>query len=290
MPQNSDAQNLGRVFNDVAVEYDRHRPTYPTELIDHACNVARLGAGDEVLEIGCGTGQLTRALLARGLIVTAVEPGAELIARARERLHGLDEVKFINARFEDAELPPQQYRAVFAATSIHWIDPDVTWWKIADALSDGGSVTLLSYFGLDDPYSAGDEEEFRTALVKIAPEIGAEWQPYRTLDSMLAGAQSRRGNISELWSWLGDYALARPYVADLFAEAEIVALPAHLEHTATELNNLLGTMSFWSRLSLPQREALAAENAALYQRLGRKIRSGTVACLVTARRRSDGRP
>ena len=45
-----------------------------------------LGPGAPVLEIGCGTGQLTRSLLARGLRVTAVEPGERLIARARDQV------------------------------------------------------------------------------------------------------------------------------------------------------------------------------------------------------------
>lgn len=61
-----------------------------------------------------------------------------------------------------------------------------------------------------------------------------------------------------------------------------------LEHTAEELNSLLGTMSFWSRLSRVQRTALQSENRALYERIGRPIRSSTLACLVTARRASPG--
>jgi len=44
---------------------------------------------------GCGTGQLTRSLLARGLPVTAVEPGGNLMALARQNLEG---VEFVNAR------------------------------------------------------------------------------------------------------------------------------------------------------------------------------------------------
>ncbi|MBV9002896.1 MAG: hypothetical protein JO304_27825 [Solirubrobacterales bacterium] len=87
-----------------------------------------------------------------------------------------------------------------------------------------------------------------------------------------------------MWSWLGDYAIARAYAANLFDDAQLVALPSILEHTADELNALLGTMSFWARLSPRQRDALAAANHALHQRLGRPIRSSTVACLVMARR------
>src|SRR6185437_6111975 len=76
----STARRYGKVFDEIAAEYDRHRPAYPDSLIDRACQVAGIGRGDHVLEVGCGSGQLTRALLARGLRVTAVEPGQNLIA------------------------------------------------------------------------------------------------------------------------------------------------------------------------------------------------------------------
>ena len=65
----------------------------------------------------------------------------------------------------------------------------------------------------------------------------------------------------------------------------MAAVPILLEHTAEELTALLGTMSFWARLSPAQRDAVAAENQALQEQLKRPIRSSTVACLVTARRR-----
>ena len=78
--------------------------------------------------------------------------------------------------------------------------------------------------------------------------------------------------------------MARRYVSDLFEDAQLAAMPMLVEHTADALNALLGTMSFWARLSPRQRDALVAENHALHERLGRPIRSSTVACLVTARR------
>ena len=284
MPRSADARSYGAVFNEVADEYERHRPSYPDELIDRAGQAAGLRPGASVLEIGCGTGQLTRSLLARGLRVTAVEPGQELIARARARLDHAGEVQFVGARLEDAALPNAHYAAVFSASAIHWIDPDVSWRKAADALVDGGTLALISYFGLQERRSIGDQQALRTALAGTAPELAAEWPEYRDLDGTLAGVELRRENVSRTWAWLGSYEIAREYAARLFDDVQLTAVPSLVEHTAAELNALLGTMSFWARLSPRQRGDLAAENVALHARLGRRIRSSTVACLLTARR------
>jgi SAM-dependent methyltransferase len=284
MPDTADARSCGAVFNEVAGEYDRHRPSYPDALIDRACELAGIGPSVPVLEIGCGTGQLTRSLLARGLRVTAVEPGEQLIARARHQLQDGGEVEFVNARLEDASLPHAQYRGVFSASAIHWIDPDVSWRRAADGLIDGGTLALVSYFGLQEPRSAQDQQALCAAMARTVPELAVAWPTYRDLGGTLAGVAARRANVSEVWAWLGSYDIARSYVAGLFQEAQLAAVPTLLEHTGEQLTALLGTMSFWTRLSPRQRNAVAAENDALHQQLGRSIRSSTVACLVTARR------
>ncbi len=284
MSKGADARSYGTVFNEFAGEYDRHRPGYPDVLIDRACEVASVGPGVRVLEIGCGTGQLTRSLLARGLRVTAVEPGDQLITRARDQVQDAGEVQFVSARLEDASLPRAHYRAVFSASAIHWVDPDVSWRKVADALVDGGTLGLVSYFGLEEPRSAQDQQALRAAMARIAPELAAAWPTYRDLDGTLAGVAARRCNVSEVWAWLGSYDLARRYAAGLFGDVQVAVVPVLLKHTADKLTALLATMSFWTRLSPRQRDAVAAENDALHQQLGRPIRSSTLACLVTARR------
>ena len=285
-----DARRYGTVFDEVADEYDRTRPMYPDALVDRACEVAGLGYGDPVLEIGCGTGQLTRSLIARGLRVTAVEPGGNLIRLAGQNLAGTGSgsgsgsVELVNARFEDAALPSGYFRAAFSASALHWVDPAVGWRKIAGALAAGGTLALLSYFGVDEPRSRDDQDAMLASIAKVAPDIAAGWPVYRDIDSTLAGVERRRGNVSEVWAWLGSYDMAQDDAARLFGDVQVALVPKLVEQTASELNATFRTMSYYARLSPPQREALAQECEAIYARLGRPVRASVVTALVTARR------
>jgi SAM-dependent methyltransferase len=273
----------------MAAEYDRYRPVYPDELVDEACRVAALTSGDEVLEIGCGSGQLTGSLVARGLRVTAVEPGQNLVALARQKLAdeklGVGTLEFVNARFEDAPLPRERFRAVFCASAFHWIDPKVGWQKVADVLVPDGTFVLMQHCGIEEPRSKPDQDAVLAALAEVAPDIAASWPTYRDLAATLAGMEQRRDNLSQVWAWLGSYDVAQDYAGKLFADVQVRLLPKLVEHTADELNAIIGTMSMYARLSPDQRTALERELQAIYQQLGRPIRSSTATALVTARAR-----
>jgi hypothetical protein len=96
--------------------------------------------------------------------------------------------------------------------------------------------------------------------------------------------EQRRGNVSELWSWLGSYDMGQDYAGRLFDNVQVAVMPKLVEHTPDKLNALVRTMSFYARLSPGQRQALERENEAIYERLGRPIRASIIATLVTARR------
>jgi ubiquinone/menaquinone biosynthesis C-methylase UbiE len=287
MPE-STARRYGKVFDEIAAEYDRRRPTYPDDLVDQACQAAGIGSGSQVLEVGCGSGQLTRSLVARGLHVTAIEPGSSLIALARRNVEGTGAVEFVNAKFEDALLPRGQFQAVFSASAFHWVDPKVSWQKAADVLDPGGTLALVQYFGLEEPRSKEDQEALFAALRRVAPDSAANWPTYRDLDATLAGVEQRRDNVSKVWAWLGSYDIGRDYVSRLFDDVHVAVRPKLVEHTPDELNALLRTMSFYARLSPAQRQALERENEAIYARLGRPIRASMATALVTARRSTQG--
>jgi ubiquinone/menaquinone biosynthesis C-methylase UbiE len=284
----SGIRQYGKVFDEVAVEYDRRRPAYPDELVDQACQVAGIGSGAHVLEVGSGSGQLTRALAARGLHVTALEPGTNLMALARQNLEGAGEVEFVNASFEEALLPRQRFQAVFSASAFHWIDPKVGWQKAADVLVPGGTLALMQYCGLEEPRTKPDQDAVLAALRNVVPDVAETWPVYRDLDATLAGIQQRRGNVSDVWAWLGSYDVAEDYAGRLFGDVQVALVPKLAEHTSDQLNAILRTLSFYARISPGQRQALEREYEAIHERLGRPIRSSTVAALVTARRSTQG--
>jgi hypothetical protein len=173
---------------------------------------------------------------------------------------------------------------VFCASAFHWIDPRISWQKVADVLVAGGTLALVQYFGLEEPRSKEDQDAVLAALEKVAPDIAAGWPAYRDLDATLAGVAERRGNVSQAWAWLGSCDLAQEQAGSLFGDVQVALMPRLLEHTPGELTAIVRTMSCWARLSPDQRLALEREYQAVYDRLGRPIRASTVAALVTARR------
>ncbi|MDH3590422.1 MAG: class I SAM-dependent methyltransferase [Planctomycetota bacterium] len=127
-------------FDPIAEQYDAVRPAYPDSIIDAA--LAGLSPGARVLEVGCGTGKATRHLLARGCVVDAVEPGANLAAVARRRAAG-DALTVTVGFFEDVAVEPEAYDLVFSAQAFHWVDRSAGYAKAHRALRPGGALGLL---------------------------------------------------------------------------------------------------------------------------------------------------
>jgi SAM-dependent methyltransferase len=138
-----DRRDLGRVFNGVPELYDRVRPGYPDELFADLVTVTRMGDRSSVLEVGCGTGQATHSLAALACSVTAVEPGPELAALARQRLATFGNVTVETSTFEDWDDRGRRFDVLVAASAWHWVDPAIGWQRAHDVLNPRGWMALL---------------------------------------------------------------------------------------------------------------------------------------------------
>ncbi|HUA07616.1 MAG TPA: class I SAM-dependent methyltransferase [Solirubrobacteraceae bacterium] len=277
-------RRYAQVFDEVAEEYDRERRGYPDELIDAACVYGGLVAGDRVVEVGSGTGLLTASLLARGLAVDAVDPGANMIRLAERRVGVGATVRFHRGQFEEVALEARSFAAVFSATAFHWIDPEIGWARAADLLAPGGILALLQYCDVHDASTVDDWHALIDALAAVAPDIAATWPELRDRDKILAGAGERRDNISEVWSWIGGHRLAVPQAAQLFEDVQTQVVPIHTEQTGDQLNAVLRTTSLYARIPADRRQAFEDENQRVADRLGGVVRTSELAVLVTGRR------
>lgn len=131
------------LFEGVADRYQNSRPGYPPELVQFVINTARLRADSAVLDVGCGTGQLTGQLAEHGLAVTAIDIGASMIETARRRI-GTRRICFDVVAFEEFEAPEASFDLIISATAFHWIDPEVKFARAARLLRGGGWLALLN--------------------------------------------------------------------------------------------------------------------------------------------------
>lgn len=167
----ADRTRLRATFDEVAERYDRARPGYPPAVFDDLAELAGVGPGCRVLEIGCGTGQATVPLAERGCQIVAVELGAGLATIASRNLARFPDARVVVAAFEDWPLPSAPFDVVVAATAFHWIDPAVRVAKAADALRPGGALAVISTH-----HVAGGDEAFFTDV----QDCYLRWDPATT--------------------------------------------------------------------------------------------------------------
>jgi SAM-dependent methyltransferase len=134
---------LRATFDTVARLYDEVRPGYPDVIIDAIVERSRLSAGGRILEIGCGTGQITRPLARRGYAFLALELGPALAALAAEHLRPYPQVRVVPVAFEDWSIEREAFDLVLSAQAFHWIDPALGLARAAEALTPQGAIALV---------------------------------------------------------------------------------------------------------------------------------------------------
>ncbi len=157
-------------FGPEAAAYDAHRPSYPPAALAWALGSARL----RVVDLGAGTGLLTRVLIALGHEVIPVEPDAQM----RERLAaGTPGTTALEGSAESIPLPDADVDAVLAGQAYHWFDTAKAHPEIARVLRPAGifapiwnirdeSVAWVRRLG---QISSGDHHTPPTAEAKPRP-------------------------------------------------------------------------------------------------------------------------
>jgi SAM-dependent methyltransferase len=163
-------------FGPAAQKYERGRPPYPAAAVDWLLP----DGARRVLDLGAGTGKLTRELSVRGLDVTAVDPSDGMLAELGRVLPG---VPALPGTAEAIPLEDRSVDTVLVAQAWHWVDPARAVPEIARVLTPGGRLGLI--WNLRD----GREDWVRrlgqilvSPEMRRDPDVGAPFGPVETRD------------------------------------------------------------------------------------------------------------
>jgi SAM-dependent methyltransferase len=218
--------------------YERVRPEYPDRAVDWAVERLGLGPGSVVLDLAAGTGKLTRALVARGLKVLAVDPSSAMLAQLRT---GLPDLEVREGTAETIPLEDGTVDAVTVAQAFHWFEPQPALREIHRVLRPNGGLALFSNLRRDDdPVQTMWEEIVRDAKASVRDREGGD-ERAEIARSGLFGAVEE---LEDRWT-------------------------QHLG--VDEFVGLVDSRSYVARLADPERERIRAEVRAAAERLGEPI-------------------
>jgi SAM-dependent methyltransferase len=127
-------------FERSADRYERGRPSYPADAVSTLVDALEIGPERQLLDLGAGTGKLTRLLVPTGARIIAVEPVPAMRA-ALERT--CPDVTVLDGSAEAIPVRDRSIDAVVVAQAFHWFDADAALREIARVLRDRGALGLI---------------------------------------------------------------------------------------------------------------------------------------------------
>jgi SAM-dependent methyltransferase len=187
--------------------YEKGRPDYPRAAIELLRDTLRVDAASTVLDLGAGTGKLTRLLVPTGARLLALEP----VEGMRRKLGQMvPSAVLLDGVAEAIPLPESSVDAAVAAQSFHWFHGDLALPEIHRVLRPRGRLSLL--FNLRD-----ERVDWVARISHILDRHGRDAPIHRF------GAWRRSFSDSRLFAPLGEHEFTHTQELDLEGLLERVA-------------------------------------------------------------------
>jgi SAM-dependent methyltransferase len=240
-------------FGRTAREYELGRPLWPEELLDRAIVDLGLSLDAPVLDLGAGTGKLTRALVPRFVHVVAVEPDDAMLAVLE------DVVPEADARRGSAEAIPfedGEVEAVFSGEAFHWFATPEALAEIVRVLRPRGALAVFWNIGLEYPdlgekvETLIDETMARGGVPGLPRVLSGEWRAPIAAAGFeeLREGELERDLVTDREGWIANL-LSVSSIAAQSDEARD-AFAARLRELVPpgELGRRVKTVAYWTRL------------------------------------------
>lgn len=176
-------------FGRTASDYARYRQGFPDQWFDALLHKKIIKAGDHILDLGTGTGSITRGLALRGFRAVGLDPSKELIAEAKD----LDasagiETPYVIGKAEQTGLPAASFDIVTAGQCWHWFKASQATQECLRLLRPKGAL-IIAHF---------DWLPLRGNVVEATEKLILEFNPHWSMS----------GGTGVYPKWLTDLALA----------------------------------------------------------------------------------
>jgi len=209
-------------LNEGADFYNISRPSYPSAVLEDVRRLAQLPDRARILEVGCGTGQLTTTFADAGFEIVAVEPGPDLAAHARANTEKYPNVQLEVSMLEDYE-NDTPFDLVLAAQSFHLVDRARRFEIAASKLKPSGSLAIVYNFRTrgDSP----SHDAMREAYLRFCPDLPTDQELEDTpVEDDIAASGFFQTVYMTKHIWQQKYS-ADEYVGLLRSHATHIALP-----------------------------------------------------------------
>lgn len=254
-----------RWYSPAAEAYQQVRPRYPQTLIDRVIEIAQLDSTSPLLEVGCGPAIATPAFANLGCPMVCVEPNPDFYRLAKQTCDSYPNIELQNCSFEEWILTPQQFDAVLAASSFHWISPEIGYPKAAAALRPEKFLILLWNKELQPNY-------------EVYQQLSAVYQTHAP--SLRRTYESSAEQVNIL-NELGQMSINSGFFGNMISEHTEV----NITYSVDQYLMLLNTYSPYLKLEPQQKQALFEGLRQVLEKSGDSVELSYVSAFHVARSR-----
>ncbi|WP_246001331.1 class I SAM-dependent methyltransferase [Oceanobacillus piezotolerans] len=137
------------LFKGTAWYYARYRPIYPATLVRYLIDKFNLDGKGQMLDLGCGTGQLALRFADWFESIVGIDTEPEMIQEAKRLVKELrtDNLEWFNGELNSyRKIFEGSFRLVTIAKAFHWMDREEVLETLYEMISNGGGVAIIDNY------------------------------------------------------------------------------------------------------------------------------------------------